>query len=304
MAIGVLAIAGPVGAQQREDEPRGPRLEYAAPPGCPSEETFRHEVALLTQGVDHFRATAADVVRVTFAKVPGGYRGTVEYTPATGAAWPAKHETGPVCPLLAQLVGLVASLRIPDLPPKGAPVPVPLGAAHEARDPIRSKGAAAWVPPLMVRERLQASNPPPSPPQEDMDVAIGLSGFVLMSAGYTANVSPGFQLGAEVRSFHEQSDVFRLGLELRGILPGKVYAREPIDPKLATYPAEFDISQFSALLVPCVRWRYLLGCGVAELGAVMFQDDVRFDTALLIRFGPRLGLEIPFREHLRGARLR
>jgi hypothetical protein len=134
--VAAFTVAAPARAQTAES--RGPRLEYAPPaPGCPSEETFRHEVAILLHGVDHFRATAPDMVRVTFAKVPGGYRGSVQYTPAQGEAWPAEHESGPSCGDLVRIVAITASLHIPSLPPAPAPAPPP-----PEPPPLGARGAA------------------------------------------------------------------------------------------------------------------------------------------------------------------
>lgn len=130
-----------------------------------------------------------------------------------------------------------------------------------------------------------------------MDLTIAISASALMTAGFTADVGPGFQLGAEVRG-----DVFGLGLELRGVLPGKVYAREPIPPEIvrypnpggATYPQEFDVSQFTALLVPCFRFANLFAaCGVVQAGALIVQTRAATDVDEVVSFGPRFMVELP-----------
>lgn len=298
--VAALTAAAPVRAQA--DEPRGPRLEYATPAkGCPSEETFRHEVAILLGGIDHFRETAPDVVRVTFAKVPGGFRGSVQYTPAKGEAWPALHETASICGDLVRIVAITASMRIPNLPPAPAPpppepAPPPPEPVSKPSDPSPPKGAAVEVAPSTPRGSLPRSEP--SPLADHMPFTISLSGFVLVTAGLTADASPGFQLAAEARSNTEEFDApsFRLGLEFRGLLPSKAYAREPVDPKLGTIPGELDVSTLTGLLVPCVRWKYLFGCGVAEGGVLIAKGYTDTNYAPTFRLGPRLGVEVPFAE--------
>lgn len=298
LLLAVFATAGPARAQEKG----APRLSFSAPPGCGSEAAFRDTVAIFFGGADPFDSKAPGVVRVTFTKIPGGYRGAVQYTPPNGAPWPTEEKVGPLCELIYHSVARVASMHVPDPPPKGAPAETqraPDSTQSEQVDesPVRitSKGLGSWAPPAMARENLQGSNPSPAP-RKKVDLAIGLSGFVLMSAGYAADVTPGFQLGAELRSVHEETDVFRMGFEFRGLLPGRAIAREPVDPAKATSPREFDLSQMSVLLVPCLRWKYLVGCGVTEGGMMILQDKLGLGVRPTVRFGPRLGLEVPFAE--------
>src|SRR5690349_15260580 len=92
-AVVAMAIAVPVRAQGApkatrpppNDPRRGPRLEYTrGPAACLSESSFRDEVAIVLDGVDHFDATSSDVMSVKFEKIAGGFRGTLVYTNVAG----------------------------------------------------------------------------------------------------------------------------------------------------------------------------------------------------------------------------
>lgn len=121
---------------------------------------------------------------------------------------------------------------------------------------------------------------------------IGLYGMGMMTAGLTADAGPAVSIGADIRN-----ERFSIGLELRFALPGRVYAREPIDPAKPTSERDFDVTQYSALLVPCVRYGYFVGCGAMQAG--LFQAVSRIgDQRILpvLAFGARAGFRIPFKD--------
>jgi len=302
--LAALAITWPARAQDPAPprKVRGPpRLEYSAPPGCPDEATFKHEVAFVTDdntGKDPFDTNAPDVVRVTFTKIRGGYRGRVQYTPAKGDPWSAEDTTGTLCLLIFRAVATTASLRIQDPPPKDSPAPEPTEPAPAEPtpappDPIASKRPEAFTPPPIPQ--LQFNPPtlprqPPSPPPPPMDLTIVLSTTVLATAGFTADAGPAVQLGADIRG-----DWLSLGLELRGVLPGKVYARDVWDPTKESSERSFDVSQLTALLVPCVRFAtYFAGCGVVQGGTLILQTPAEMRLQGFVGFGPRFAIEVPF----------
>lgn len=105
LCLAMFAIAPSVRAQQASAAPApapmrawGPRLEYVAAAGCFDEETFHHAVAsYIEKGADPFDPGSADVLRVTFRKVRGGYRGSVQNIPAQGEPWPEEDWTGATC---------------------------------------------------------------------------------------------------------------------------------------------------------------------------------------------------------------
>jgi hypothetical protein len=124
-----------------------------------------------------------------------------------------------------------------------------------------------------------------------MDLSVGLSTYVMMSAFLSADVAPAVGIGGDVRG-----EVLGIGAEFRFVLPSRTYARERIPGATFNYPQEFDLSQLSANLVPCARYKYFVGCGVAHIGALISQNV--HGNGMLVSFGlgPRIGFEVPFAE--------
>lgn len=291
---------------------RALRLEYRPEAGvakvCPSEETFRLMVQFYTRGVDPFQADAAETLRVVIdLRAPKFHAQTAVIRPDGTMHGTPEEEDGASCGDVARDAAETAYLIVePVLPLQTVPVPnaEPVSSAP-APAPLPAPQPAPWAPPPSPPERL---GPLPPPPQshcslrdawKKMDLAIGLSGFLLMSAGYTENVSPGLQLGVDLRAAKEENDLFRLGVEFRGFLPSRAVAREsyrPGDAKLADPSRwrEADTSLLSVLVVPCVRWKYFLGCGVFENGLITAQFGADFLKAWTYTIGPRVGVEIPF----------
>ncbi|MFO0589214.1 MAG: hypothetical protein U0441_16880 [Polyangiaceae bacterium] len=270
-------------------KPWGPRLSYTTVPECAPESTFRDAVAVFYGAEDPFNPESPDLLRVTIAKTVGGYRGSVQYVPASGAPWPMEEVTHASCSALFHSLVLMATLRTPnrpESPPAPLPTtkPTPQKPPSKPSNPVFSEPSPARPEPTFEKQ----PQPPPSPP---MDLTIALTASALMTAGFTADVGPAFQIGAEAR----YSDWFSLGLEFRGVLPGKVYAREVYD-KTNPYSSEraFDASQVSALLVPCLRFaKYFAGCAVGQAGFIVGQTSVETSYAPSFGVGPRLRAELP-----------
>ena len=288
LSLAVLSAAAPASAQQqhnaakpaREDDDRkGPRLEYKQGPAeCLREELFRSVVASAAHdGIDHLHDDSPDVVRVWFEKIRGGYRGTVEYTDATGAKDVPEVLTSYNCELLAYSVASTVSDTIPR-PPPPPPCPAPTCAACPA--------CAVCGTPQPVPCPI-----PPKPPPWRMDLSVGLNTYVMMTAFLSANVGPAVGIAGEVRG-----EVFGVTGEFRFVLPSRAYAVEPVPGATSSYPQEFDVSQLSALIVPCARYEYFLGCGVAQLGGLLVQTPVTYFSRFSFAVGPRLGFEVPFAE--------
>jgi hypothetical protein len=105
------------------DPRKGPRLEYTRGPAqCLSEQSFRDEVAIILDSVDHFDDQARAVARVKFEKIPGGYRGTLVHTKADGKQQTPTIKTYYNCEILGRWVAGTASGLIPDAP-KESPAP-------------------------------------------------------------------------------------------------------------------------------------------------------------------------------------
>jgi len=292
-----VSSAGPKGRAQ--DPPPGtsataqikaPRLEYKrGPVECLPEIEFRREVAIAGDGVDRFDATGGDVMRVRFERSARGYRGTIEFTEASGEKRPGKVIEHANCEMLGRWVGVAAYYYFPEREPEPEPTP-------KEPDPVVCKVPDGFVPPTLPPERF---DPLPHPSASSsfwervrrMDLTIGLSAYALMTAGLTANVGPGFGIGADVRG-----EVFSIGVELRGVLPGITWARNPIDPSAPSTPGSFDLSQLTGLVVPCGRYKYFVGCGVVQGGLFLIKSTTDQVVRPVFTFGPRVGLEIPFAE--------
>ncbi|MBK8254936.1 MAG: hypothetical protein IPK82_20050 [Polyangiaceae bacterium] len=264
------------------------RLEYTQAPGCHDEETFHHAVAsFMDKGADPFVATSASVLRVTFRKVPGGYRGALQRVPAVGEPWPEEDWTGATCDGVFREIARMASLRV-----LGPPAPHP--APPQPSTP---------TPPAPPADPIPSSQPPPpfaaSPPQRPhleytppMDLTLTLSTAVLMTAGFTADVGPAVQLAGGLRY-----QWFSVDLELRGVFPGRAETNQQLDPTAPRPPKAFDLSQLSAQFVPCAHFAtYFAGCGVIGAYALVIQDDAGTGFLPGWHIGPRFAVEVPFAE--------
>lgn len=288
-ALSMLSTAAPARAQPShdparpapEDDPRrGPRLVYEqGPPECLDEAQFHSEVAIAARdGVDHLHDSSPDVVRVRFEKIPGGFRGTVEHTDAAGATDAPDVMTANNCEVLARWVAGAVSDTIPRPPAPSCPAPP------------RCPASICPACPVCGTSREVSCPAPPKPPPWRMDLTVGLSAYVMMTAFLSADVGPAVGVAGSVGG-----DLFSLNAELRFVLPSRAYARDPVPGTKPNYPTELDVSQLTALLVPCLHYKYLVGCGVAQFGGIITKNlDV--DTALTYSFGPRLGFEVPFAE--------
>jgi hypothetical protein len=274
------------------------RLSYTAAPGCFDEETFHHAVAsFMDKGRDPFDASSPVVLRVTFKKVRGGYRGSLQKVPAKGDPWPEEEWTGATCEGVFREIARMASMRVlgppkpvqpPPDPVPSAPPPVPALSSEPSKpppDPVASQAPrVAPAPDASLRP-----TPPPTPPRTPMDLTLTLSTAFLATAGFTADVGPALQIAGGLRR-----DWFSFDLEARVVFPSKVYAREPIVPGPTREEME-DVSQVTALAVPCVRFlTYLGGCAVGQLGTMISRGAAgTTDFHLALGVGPRLRAEVP-----------
>jgi hypothetical protein len=122
-----------------------------------------------------------------------------------------------------------------------------------------------------------------------MDLTIGVRAYGMMTSLLTADVGGGFGVGVDVLG-----EVFSISGEVRIALPGRAVATEPVPGATSYYPTEFDLSQFSALIVPCARWHYLVGCGVFQAGYLPWKNPLSEGAIPMWSLGPRLGFEVPF----------
>jgi hypothetical protein len=114
-----------------------------------------------------------------------------------------------------------------------------------------------------------------------------------MTVGFSSDVSPGIMAGAELRPV----EAFSVALEGRWLLPARAVARMPIDRlQKIVGTQEFQTSNISALLVPCLHYQFLMGCGVLQLGFTTNESPLLKTSAGTFGVGPRLGLEFLFAE--------
>jgi hypothetical protein len=124
-----------------------------------------------------------------------------------------------------------------------------------------------------------------------MDLSVSLSTYVMMTAFLSADVGPAVGVAGDVRG-----EIFGVSAELRVALPSRTYAREPIAGATSTRPADFDLTQITALLVPCARYKWFVGCGVVQFGWFIMNSVTDTEDSATFGFGPRLGFEVPFAE--------
>lgn len=293
LVVAALAVASPASAQEvpaalaaPPDDPRkGPRLEYSRGPAqCLDERGFRSEVAIPLDGVDHLAADSPDVARVWFEAIPDGYKGTLVYTDAQGNAHPPVVRTYSNCETLGRWLGWAVSRLVPREP--DPPAATPCSACPVQPCPRSSCPAC----PVCGTSRPVTLLLPRSPSWR-MDLTVGLSTYVMMTSFLSADVGPAVGVAGSVGG-----EIFSVNTELRFVLPSRAYARERIPGATSSYPQEFDLSQLTALLVPCGRWKYLVACGVAQLGALILQSPNHLGSQISYGFGPRLGFEVPFAE--------
>jgi hypothetical protein len=124
-----------------------------------------------------------------------------------------------------------------------------------------------------------------------MKLMFSIGASFLLSTGFADEVAPGFQVETSLRT-----KVFSVALETRVLIPARTFARDRIDAgNPSAYPEKFDISELAANLVPCVRWKFLAGCGVVQ-GGVLFNDGASpgLMTERQFALGPRGGVDFLF----------
>ncbi len=288
--LAAMLLAGRARAQGAQDElppelrvpandPRkGPRLEFVRGPAqCPDEKAFRRMVAVWLDGRDHLAADSPDVARVRLAWTPQGYVGTVEYTDAAGnTSKVTVTKEADHCPSLARNTALKVAKRVPPKPP---PEPCPS---------CRSCPACAECPAHSECPACPVCPPPPERPWY-MDLTVGLRAYGMMTWLLTPNVAPAVGVGVDVGG-----EIISVTGEFRVVMPSRVIATERVPGASSPFPVEFDLTEVTGLLVPCARWKYFVGCAVAQFGAGVYKTSVEQDSFVTWALGPRLGFEVPF----------
>lgn len=119
-----------------------------------------------------------------------------------------------------------------------------------------------------------------------MDIIPVLLAGGLLSAGLTADPGGGVWLGGELRF----GDTFSTALEARVLFPSRV---------VPTAGAPFDLTQAAFALVPCARWKYVLGCISADIGMFIgggIYAPEGLPVLATFGVGPRLAGQFPITE--------
>jgi hypothetical protein len=118
----------------------------------------------------------------------------------------------------------------------------------------------------------------------NMGPTLTIMGGGLITAGWAAVVGPGAWLGGEVKW-----EKFSIGIEARGTFPTEAQ-------RYYKSPPTSDLFSFSGLIVPCARWKWLLGCGLVEVGQWTFtvpNSPQGNNSDLLLSIGLRGGVDVP-----------
>lgn len=261
------------------DVPRTVRLEVVRAPGaeqCPDADDFRDMVDV-SAGVDMFDPKSTTRLLVTLTTSSSISRGRWEVIDAHGTTLRERSVTvpGPCTQLVTELaISWVVAYDTPTVAPPPAPAPCPPTCDEACRAQVREE---------MRRELLAAGY---RPRMDGLSVAVLAGG--LLSAGFTADPGGGFWLAGELHG-----EIFSGAIEARVLLP----SRAVLEPSKHA----FQITEIGAALVPCARWKYLLGCipfdiGMLVAGSITTAPGAGPPIIATFGVGPRLALHIPFAE--------
>jgi hypothetical protein len=284
----------PPAAAQRPmmDAPRGPRLEYTrGPSACLSPIDFATELRVLMRAP--LRTDAPDMVKVWCSRGPLGFTCRVQHVDASGKGGKVQRIDGWDCWRVGRETALavaeIAGFNPEPKPPSPPPEPCPTCPA----------AAPCRCPPERVCPL------PPKPRKHWYHMSdLSLYAMALLTGGLWADPGAGVAAGIEVRGDMGEDPgenpwvpVASIALEMRLAIPGRVDAREPLDPSKPTMPESYNVGQFSIGLVPCARWKYFFGCGVIQPGFYWAEAPGYFDTGQpSLAFGPRAGVRVPLND--------
>lgn len=246
--------------------PRTMRLDVTHAGGadaCPSSERVRESLAVAA-GVDPIDASAPARLVVTLAAGADLARGRWELYGADGAKLRERSAT-----VTGSCSQLVAELALSFAVAWETPAVVPCNchdARHEELLRILLKGYGGGR----------------------MDVHAVVMAGGLFSAGLTADPGGGFFVGGEAAG-----EILRGALEVRVLFPSRA-VQEPTKQA-------FSLTAVTAALVPCARWKVLLGCAFVDVGMFIgggvTAPPPGIPVIATIGLGPRLAVHVPFAEH-------
>lgn len=146
------------------------------------------------------------------------------------------------------------------------------------RDEVTREVRAAELP--RIRDEVQRELASRLPPAQAAQGVIGAG--ALFAFNYAADPAPGLWVSGEARW-----ERWSLGVEARGLFPTRVF--------VLADESTIDVNALGGAVVPCLRWRWLAGCAVGELGAfwVAGPGTVGDPKGVLLSLGGRARLDVP-----------
>lgn len=135
-----------------------------------------------------------------------------------------------------------------------------------------------------------------APTWRNMDPNLVFLAGGLLSAGFTADVGPGFFVGAEAHFNRKEDWGFSVGADVRAALPTWTATR----PKSGK---PFEVSLIALSAAPCVRYRWVMGCafidpGISVGGGPPPLSAEKSFVLFMLGMGPRLAADILVTEHV------
>lgn len=266
LVVGV-AVVGVAASAAAQELPRAMRLEVKGD-ACVTSESLREalSVALRSDPIDPSAGP-----RLFVEVLAGASLGRARWR-VIGAEGAALRErtvtiTGGCGMLLREL-----ALSIAVAYESSAPAPPAVGCDAVCLAKIRAEVRAE-----LCRENPRSCN-------VDGVIPVLLAGGAL-SLGLTADPGGGAWLGGEVRV----GEVFSAGMEARVLFPSRAVQEPSNEP--------FELTAVTFALVPCARWKVLLGCAFADIGMLIGGGvTVPSGIPVLATFGvgPRVAVHVPF----------
>lgn len=285
--------AGPPPALPRDGAVAFRYVKDAAVVGC-SQRT-EPEIRDLVRGVVHgdpFVAAgepAPFLVQVTVNRSPAGaVRAEFSLLDDKGASLGTSAVEDPTCDgahlKLAASIALLVQPRQGSSPPVCPPCPEPgcdpacrTAVRIALQDEVKKQVRAEELPKIRDEARKDAERAHPI-----SDWRAVISAGPVLGLELAADPAPGFWLSGEARS-----ERWSFGLEARALFPTRAYVLGD--------GSTIDVGSVSGLFVPCVRFRWLSGCGLAELGSVWVGGPgaAGDPKGLLFGLGARARLDVP-----------
>ena len=243
--------------------------------GCPDEQMFRDVIRAHTS-YDPFSPDAEMRLVVTVLRAGRRYRGRAELRDATGAVlWPRELPPFADCYTVVEGLGFAVSIK---LDPVGRTEPKPAAALEEPKPAKPRHFRTDEREPMLA---TQTGRP-----------WISTGAAMVLGLGMAPRPAAGIAIDVGLRP-PNWPEALWVALEAR-IFP-------PAEGEADRGPTTVRISQVTVAAVPCGHWRFLFGCGVAEIGNLSGTSDAAHpQTAKLfhLALGMRVGAEWPAVDHL------